>query len=87
MGTGGVAPVIPNLGITRKWAVSASRLEALVGPRVGLDTMERRSICFSCRESNPYSSAIKPVAPSHKGRLRIVLATLLAAHAVEREDD
>jgi hypothetical protein len=32
------------------------------GPRDGLDAVKKRKISCSCRETNPYSSALQPVA-------------------------
>jgi hypothetical protein len=35
-----------------------------VGPRTGLDPVEKRKICFPCHGSKPDSSTFQPVSPS-----------------------
>jgi hypothetical protein len=38
------------------------RIGGWVGPRGGLDAIEKRKISYSCQESNSDSSAIQPVS-------------------------
>ena len=74
MGNRGIAPLIPNLGTGARWVVtfklrplygrsrpsSALWIGGLLGPRVSLDAVEKRNVCFF-KESKPYTLTVQPV--------------------------
>jgi hypothetical protein len=60
---------------SREIAPGIHWIGGLVGPRTGLDTMEKRKIPSPCRDSNPRSSSPQPSAIplSYPGSLRSIL--------------
>jgi hypothetical protein len=72
VGEGGYTSTILNLGTRSRLVVTFTPLETAlgtqcvegwVGPRAGLDAVEKRKSC-SYRESNPDFSVVKPAALS-----------------------
>jgi hypothetical protein len=53
-----------------------------VGPRAGLDIMEKGKISFSYQESNPYSLVVQPVLY----RLNCAVSTIKIYHQTQFQD-
>jgi hypothetical protein len=76
IGGGGIAPRILVLGTKRRWVVSLTtrplfsrerasgthHIGSLVSPRAGLDSVVKRKIPTPCRELNPQTRIVQPVA-------------------------
>jgi hypothetical protein len=77
--SGGIIPRILNLGIRWMWVISfrprllypqgktpgTHWIRGCVGPRTVLDVMVKRKILSPCRESNPKTPIVQPVAQSY----------------------